>query len=309
MMKRQLPRRKASTISFRLVILLLFLLLGVGLFFWYRKNGKFGVFDRFNLVIEGNPVTVVSVDQKEHTVTAIKMPDDLYISEVVPNYGSYKISSVYKVGELDKRGGQVLAWTISDYLGIPIDGYLITGQNLNAAVKKLFLNPKIVFGRASNINFFDRTRIVFAVEQARFDKTYEVDLKKLAAPLVLADGTTALVIEKEKLDDLLAGYFIEPSVRDEDKRVAVINSTAVTGLGNRTARVLTNIGVTVVDVGSKSEDLSRCEVRTAKKYLTLWTTRRIAQVFSCEIVTTGDEERAQVTIVLGQDFAAKFEKL
>lgn len=292
------------------ILQILFMIFFIGLgaviyFFW--QNGKYGKFDRFNVVVQGAPVTVVSLDSKEHTLTVVRFPDDFYVSEVVPNYGAYKISSVYRVGELDHRGGQVLSWTVSDLLGIPIDGFMATTGKIGA-IKGFFMQPNVIFKSQSDLNLLDRLRFIFALEQIRFDKVTEVDLEKNTSPLVLADGSSAKSMDKDQLDSLFGGYFVEAAIRDEGKRVEVINTTTVVGLGTRLARTLSNIGLSVVNVGSANGEVGQCEVRAVKNDLNLFTVRRLAKDFSCKIAARESEDRADISLILGSDFADKFKK-
>ena len=291
-------RKKRPPLPILQILFLVILICFGALFYYFWQNGKFGKFDRFNLILQGTPVILVSLDPKEHSVTVVRFPDDLYVLEVVPNYGAYKMASVYKVGELDRRGGLVLSWTVSGLLGVPVDGYLVVNRRIGAQIKSFFLSPRILFDSPSDLNFFDRVRFVLALEQVRFDKINEVDLGKMATALVLADGSAVLGVDKEQLDSLFAGYFGETGLREEGKRVEVLNSTPVVGLGNRAARVLTNIGLSVINVGSISDTLSQCEVRTNNiKSLTV---RRMANIFSCKIITRAVEDRADVTLVLSK---------
>src|SRR5574340_625680 len=108
-------RRHLPVFSF-LPIIFLGAVLAVG--FWFWQSGKFGKFDRFNLVLATRPVTFISLDNRQGLATVITFPDDLFVSEVVPKLGGYKMAQVYKVGELDKRGGQVLSWTVEELLGV-----------------------------------------------------------------------------------------------------------------------------------------------------------------------------------------------
>lgn len=280
--------RKTRLPIWELLIIFFVLLAGIYLFFLWRGS-KFSRFDRFNLVLAASPVMLVSLDRKQGVATVVSFPDDLYVTEVVPNYGGYKISQVFKVGELDKRGGQVLSWTIFELLGAPVDGFIVQDSP----------DPKNLLTGKTDVSLLDRARFALAFLQVRSDRVKNADLGKLAGPLLLADGSTAVSIDKDQLDSVLAGDFAESRIRDEGLRVEVVNSTATAGLGSKVARVLTNLGATVVNVGSSGESLSNCEIRTSGKNAGKLTVTRIAQVYSCKIVTGSYESRADVTLVLG----------
>ncbi len=306
-MRRRLPRfYDRSSPNFLVLLLLVVLLaLGVAAFFLFQ-GGKYGKAERFNLVLAAHPVTLVSLDEKLGKAVVVSFPDDLYVPEVVPSYGGYKISAVYKVGELDKRGGQVLSWTVSELLGVPIDGFLAEEGSVGSDIKFFFLNPKLFWGDKTDMNVLDWLRFVYGLSQVRFDKIDKVDLGKYAEPLLLADGTTVASIDKNQLDSTLSGEFLESGIRDENLRVEVVNSTPVAALGARVARLLTNIGMSVINVGSVQEETSGCRIETETKYTGFLTVKRIAQIYSCQVARRSGESRAEVTVVLGRDYAERF---
>lgn len=297
-MRRGLPR-SAPVNPLGLLFLILALIVGLA-GFWLWQTGKFGKFERFNLVIATEPVTLVSLDKSSGSATVVSLPSDLQIFEVVPNYGAYPISAVYKLGQLDNRGGQVLSWTVGELLGVPVDGYLVKSGSK--------LGPDLVWASASNLNFLDRVRFAFEFWRVRFDKTNKVDLGKMAEPLVLADGATGRAVEKTALDSFLAGDFVEANLRNEGLRVEVVNSTPTSGLGQRAARVLTNIGVEVISVGSSTDFLPNCEVWVRKKDQGTQTVKRLTNIFSCKVVVKEELDRADVSLVLGRDFSDRYQK-
>lgn len=277
---------------FPLIFLLVFAFVGIKGFLVYKES-KFTKFDRFNVVLAYPPLTLVSVDSTGKSITEISFPKDLYISELAFGYGGYKSTSIYSVGELDKRGGETVMSTLSDYLGIPVDGYIYASQ----------LNPKDILTGKSNLNVFDQIRLVLASFQTRSDKIKTIDLAKYAEPLVLSDGSTALSADKEILDERLRDNFIESRIRQENLRLEIFNSTKIVGLANRAGRVLTNIGVNVVSVNSSEILEETCRIKAKAKIQNSITVHRIADVFSCKIELLTEEGRAEIEMIIGKNYA------
>lgn len=275
-----------------------------GFLIWQKS--QFGKFGRFSVVVASPSVKVISLNLADKSATVVSFPDDFYVPEVVPGYGAYKVSSVYRVGELDRRGGQVLSWTISELLGVPIDKYLYRQDFLGADIKKSFLSPAVFFKAATDMTPWDLGRFILALEQTRFDKIKIVDLAQIAGPLVLADGSVAQGTDKDALDNVLSGLFAEEALRREGLRVEVVNSTKVAGLGARAARILTSTGMAVINVGTTAELLPSCVVAASQKNINSVTVRRAAAIFSCSTVTKTEGERADVTVSLGQDYSQRF---
>lgn len=283
----------------RLVLpLVLVILLGLG--FWRLgpefKNSSFGRFDRFNVVIAGPTVFLVSLNLSGKAAAVVKFPSDLYLTEVVHGYGQYPVSSVYAAGNLDKRGGETLAGTIQEYLGVPVEGYFYSSQEVSD-IKKFFLSKS-----KTDLSFFDRLRIILFLTPLRADKIKLIDLAKITSPLILADGSKALGLEKNELDSNLAGIFLESKLQGENLRTEVINTTGVTGLGNRATRLLTNIGLSVVNVESNNLPIAGCQIHASPKTLNSLTVARIAKIYSCSISKKSVPGRTDITVMLGQNY-------
>ncbi len=290
------------------IIFIIFLAVVGFVGFQLYKDSRFGKFDRLNVALATNPLALLSVNIAEHSAVVVRLPDDLYIAELAFGYGPYKAATIYSVGQLDKRGGETVGSTLSDYLGIPVDGYIHTPGQLPKDIKGFFLNPQNLFNIQSNLNLYDRLRLAMAVLQMRFDKINTVDLSKLSGELVLADGSKALSLDKEILDNSLGSLFVEKRLLSENYRVEVINSTHVVGLGNRAGRILANIGSNVVNVGTISLPLPNCQIQATSKAKSSITVVRIAQIFSCQVLDNSSEGRADVVVTIGEDYAKKLGK-
>ncbi|MCL4397458.1 LCP family protein [Patescibacteria group bacterium] len=307
MRRRSAHRRKGGNFYGGLILLLI--LGGLALGVWKALpllpsllKGTHTHYDRINIVLGGRQTVLVSYNQIGKSAVVVKLPGDLYLTEVIHGYGQYKVSSVYPAGELDHRGGETLAGTVQEYLGVPVDGYYYTNRTLGD-LKTFFLSPEFLFEAKSNISLLDRLELAIDLAGVRFDKIQSVDLEKVASPLVLADGSTAISLEKEEVDSALSGMFSESRLQDENLRVEVINTTEATGLGSRAQRLLSNIGLTVVNVDSREPALPTCQIQADSTAFSSLTVSRIAAIYGCKIEKKDDGSRAAVTVMLGQNYA------
>ena len=306
-------RRRASGGSFfATAVQLIFLcLVAAGAFLAFRivSAGKFDRFDRFNVVVSVSPVVFLSADITEKSVTVVKFPDDLYMTNVYFGYGPYRISSVYRVGQLDRRGGETLAGTVREYLGVPVDGYSADGNFDGSKIESLALSPKFLLGGQTNVGLVDRFRLAAFLLSVRQDKITIFDLGKWSVPLVLADGSTARTLDRSDVDNFLSGDFAEERIRKENLRVEVLNSTGIPGLANQAARVLENAGITVISVGDTNLLVSGCQMRVGKGNVGSVTVKRIADVFSCQVSGEQSNTRADLSVIVGTDYAKSLGKL
>lgn len=301
--------RKRNLPILKLLLFFLFLLAGLFIFFLWQTSA-FGKFDRFNIVVAGSTVQFLSYDRKNKSATVVLFPNDFYISEVLPHYGSYKIPVVYHVGDLDHRGGEVLSWTMAELLGVPVDGFVYRdGKTINSDIKKNFSDPRILWTSKTDLGTIDMIRLALNILSTRFDKIKVIDLANYSQPLVLADTSMATSIDKESLDRVLSGLFNEDSISGERLRVEVVNSSSIVGLGSRAARVLTNLGMTVVNVASQIEPLPICQISTDRLRSHSQTVKRAAGIYSCRVnIKDVSTDRADVSIGLGIDYANRFLK-
>ena len=292
-----------------LVSFFLVLLVGVGLIKLFPSvlPGKFLQNDRFSVAVSGPKNFVVSLSTTGKDAVLVFFPNNLNIPAVAHGYGQYPISKIYQVGELDFRGGEVYSDSVSQYLGIPIDGYVHSQRNF-VSLKQYFFSPDFIFQKNSNLRFWDRLRFAQTIGGLRFDKINQVDLAKFADKIVLTDGSMAVSADPESLDNTLTNLFHENSISRERLRVSILNATDVAGLGEKAARILGNIGVTVVDVGSEDSFRKKCLVQTSEKLKVSLTAKRITDIFHCDFAKLEIGGKSDLTVIVGWNFADKLVK-
>lgn len=300
------PALKSTPLnSLRMLLLLIILLLTAGIF-WQAaldiKSSNFAKSDRYNVLLDAKPITLLSLNLPEKTAVAVTFPDDLYVP-VAYGYGSYKMSSVYSVGMLDKRGQETLVATVENYLGVPLDGYFRVNREIRGSPKNFFLSPAILSAQSS-VSLFDKIRLFIALFQLQSSRLQTIDLNKFAQPLVLADGTTAEAIDADQLDQKLSALFFENNIREEGKRVEVINTTNRQGVGNKLARMLTQIGSSVISLSTQDLNLASCQVQAEKDAINSIIVRKMQKIFSCQIVERG-AGKASVRLLLGEKEARR----
>lgn len=303
--------KKSSGLGiFGLLIPFVFLILAVvGLFKFLPGvfSGNFARSDRFTLAVNGPKNFVVSISTKGKEAVVIVLPENLIIPNVAHGYGKYPVSKIYQVGELDHRGGEVYLDTLSDFLGIPIDGYVHTSTKFSS-LKQYFFNLNFIFNTTSSLGFWDKIKFAQTAGSLRFDKINTVDLGKISEKINLADGQSARSLDVEIVDVKLGGVFSEESIANEELRVSVFNATEVSGLGEKAARVLGNIGVDVVNVDTGDLQRRKCVIRTAEKLVSSLTVLRIAAIFACNVEKSQDVGRSDLVVEVGQDFADRLLK-
>ncbi|KKU91873.1 MAG: hypothetical protein UY21_C0009G0064 [Microgenomates group bacterium GW2011_GWA1_48_10] len=258
-----------------------------------------------NVVVDdGQSVAVVSVLSSGKEATVVLIPGDFEAQNVAFGYGRYRFSKLYAVGQIDGRGGETLRRTSEKYLGVALGGFFKTTRKFNFDnPKAFFTDPGFVFQDRSNLNIVDRVIFAKTFGGVRFDRLDRVDLGQFGEALVLSDGSTTQFVEEAKIDSLLSGLFVEPEVAAENGRITVQNSTEMTGMGGEAARILTSTGLSVVEVTTAGPAVGRCQLAFQDKWRGSFTVRRVREIFKCEEVKYNFNERSDIVVIVGTDFA------
>lgn len=284
--------------------------------FFPRPTTPYG---RETYVLVSDPMIVASWSEADRTLTLITLPSDV-AAEGTHGYGTYSLAAFWRLGEIDKKDGTVLSESMSEALGIPVDGYIgpkigefTYGDNSLAAVKSIFSLKHVVGfigGRyRTNIPFKKFIDLAWRLNFSRPDRVNNYDfihnMSAVAQDSVLPDGSIVRILDPQRLDAQLNTVFEDESVRRESVTVAVYNTTNMPSLGNRVGRLLTNVGVSVVTVGNDTPEADTCTVAGSDQALKSKSANVIVAVLGCKRVV-GDTSRADLIIRIGKTYAKRF---
>lgn len=325
--KERKKRRTRGVIRKVLLIIFLILLGGIG---WkiYTSISK-SLWDgenQFNIVINSRPVSMVSFNPAEKSLNVLLIPDGTFI-ETIHGYGPYRAESIYRLGELNKKGGELLSGSLQEYLGIPVDAYASMGNGEwprpearpegrieNGKIKEWILTKvfSLLKGGKTNLTKWDVIRLWWSLRNIRQDKVNLVDLGQTSAnqEVNLLDGTKANKIDTERLELIMSQFFVNKKLKQEDLTVAVLNGTNHADLANKVATLIKNIGGQVMTIGDtengQGESLRQCQIKSEKKYKNSYTVRKLSHVFNCQ--WEGEpmaEQRANLVLIVGKSYWEK----
>lgn len=275
-----------------------------------------------NLVVNNKQdLALLSLNLQENKITILNIPTDTYL-QVPQKHGSWMVSSVYNLGQTSSEpiGNRLLVYSLSNFLGLPIDGYLQSKTEEPLIVREMVeglrqnpLNVLSYYSRTrSNLNKSEMIRFLWGISRVRFDKVKEVNLQKYLILTSLADGTKVLTADNVKLD-ALALNFVEEPIKSERMEIAVVNATDIPGLALKASRLIENIGGDVI-ITTTSASKSKHSFIVGKESKTF---DRLSQVFNsaclnnpkCDKIDINGlqlQNRADVMVVLGEDFNNRF---
>ena len=278
----------------------------VGLFvavFLFRKQSSVG---RTTVVLAGDPVVVWSKDRSTKRVIRITIPNDTAI-EGVHGYGMYALESLWSLGAIDRKDGEVLGRSLEEALGVPIGWFI--GRKGEGAVA---LDPWVVLhylrgAYRTNIPLSILIGLVIDRIGVRPDEITDIAITPDTGltTQTIADGSTRQVLDLPRVDILLGGLFEDERIRKEGLSVAIYNTTDMPTLGSRVARTLGHLGIFVVRVGNAAPRVDDCTITGTKRFLTTITAAVIREVFGCK-PGEGDTDVADLEVRVGRAYQARF---
>lgn len=273
---------------------------------------------RTSMVVAGNPVHVVSFDSQRNHAVIIDIPEDTVIS-ATRGYGAYRVGALIGLDRIDKHHGTLLTESVADAVGVPLEAYVNAtdfgiGPGTIDTLRSLFSwsrLPQVLFGSVEHsLPLSTWVSLVISVQSLKPNQVQSVDIRQAIIDRSEADGSITHMLDQSRLDYLLDNVMVDTGIREESRTVAVINTTAASGIGQKAARELTRIGIQVVSVGNEENPLADCTVAGASGVLSSKTARFILSYFHCKSVVNdkeADQQVADLILRLGTTYAARFE--
>ncbi len=289
----------------------LLLLIFVFSFYQIRKsplspwNGR----SRLSLALTAEPSVVASLEPGKNLII-LQLPENLYF-DLPHGFGQYPLGSVYELGELEGRGGELLREAMENYLGIPVEGWAKISNNHQCEMPNCLL--LLLQGRGeTNLNKLDLLRLWWEMKKLRADKVKVINLQEtnILTEKSLHDGSLILETEFFRLDELVKKYFPDSQIKKEGIRIGVLNATDHLGLANKISRLVRNTGGEMISVGNAETKESISKIQCLDKNIKeSYTVRQWEKILGgeAEIGEMG-ESRADVLILVGEYYWEKLTK-
>ncbi len=277
----------------------------------YVWNGEFNI----NIVMKSKGISLLSYDPKSEKATIVDIPAITYL-EIANGFGKWQLGSIYGLGETQKNigGYYLLKNTLSNFFGLPIDGYLdFSGtysqmENINLVSefrKNFFSTITFLPFIKTDLTPFELVRLKMGLSAVRFDKIKQIDLQSSNSLVQdkLLDGSDILTPDPIKIDAAISDL-ADPTIQSERLTIAIFNSTDHPQLAQRAARLITNMGGDVIITANSDNKISKSYI-SGKESKTL---TRLKQIFEPggDIILKSNEDlvlsRAQINLFLGDDY-------
>lgn len=189
-------------------------------------------------------------------------------------------------------------------LGVPIDAFVALREDvslqkgsINAFLPTLL--QKITFRRdnvKTNMTFIDAARLWMFVRKI---PTHGILEKTYIFPSNSIDN-----LDVGELDSLISSLFADHTITEEKRSIQIINASGISGLGNRMARIVTNIGGNVIAVTTGDSVLPVSEIvySEAESY----TLEKLQQLLRKKGVNTYKQAISDIVVIVGKDKSSLF---
>ncbi len=304
------------------ILLVVIALLGYYLLFPGIWDGK----ERITLAVhftssetQQGKVLVITHLPEDQILTVVSFPDEMTI-KTIGGFGTWRVGSIFPLGELEDNGGVLLQGSLADYLGAEIEGWLYTTDDIPQDKKtfQVFFDRLLtnVFTRKirTNLPLVDVIQLWRSLHlvPSNLVAMYDLESQGILQQVFQPDGSTLFISDAELMDNFSKDFFSEPRIVEEGMSMVILNSTDHLGLGVQAARLVHNVGGDVIAVRDFSDQLEKTRMvvsnDTAMNTLTV---KKLLNLFDIEIAEVGDtaEYRADVVLILGEDYWTSLEEL
>lgn len=216
-------------------------------------------------------------DTRHRLSVAIIRVDGTHVLSISPSEGTMFRLDVKGLTDEDK---------LKD-LSVPIDAYIKVSPDYkieDTAPKSEFSKLLFKLGKIkTDLSFIDLVRLTIYSGSINSDK---IDERKVNT------GDIA------KIDDISSAFFKDPKISSEKVNIQITNTTEVTGLGNKLAKYIANLGGTVILVNSSSKatEISKIIYRQESD-----TVKRLSKILGIPFEKGRGSDLADVIIVIGED--------
>lgn len=274
---------------------------------------------RNSIVLVGSPTVIVSWEVKRSQYVIITVPSDAQI-EALHGYGSYSVESLWKLDTLEKRHGALFLPSLVENFAVPIEWYSIHHESVgetHEAIVQFVLSelsfPSLVqsvFSHSSSLSPVDLIRVWRATRAIDASTTQVLDFRStpIGATVTRPDGSSAIQFDPQQYDGIVGDLLENVPIRQESIRLAINNTTAMSGIGSRVARVIEHLGGYVVSVGNDESPYDGvCELKGSKERLLSLTSMVIQSLYGCRAVETTESMRGDLMLRLGTLFEKRYQ--
>ena len=268
----------------------------------------------FISILTTSPPSVFIFQKDPKRLVLFKLDDNAYLT--TGGRGTLqKTSDIFL-----KEGGEKIAKILSLNLGVDAEKYVLFKEKVPAekdSVRNLFKNfasivapLKIVAGEYNkqientNITRIDLLKLWWQLKGISVEKLELVELSPYKEEIITADNKKVLGVEEESIR-LRIGQYLENRYLDQEQvNVEIVNSSKIPGALQLAADFASSAGFSVIQAEQSSQISEKTQIIAKDK--NSYNVSYLASIFDCDIVSESNGQGADITVVIGRDFASNY---
>lgn len=278
------------------------LIIAVAVIFFLR-SGSWDGKSKLSVVINNrDKVVIATFDPVNDQIANITIPAETQVV-VSRQMGTWKLGSIWQLGDNEDLGGQLLAETVTNYFTMPVYSWAdapalgFTGNSFSENLKALITPYK------SNLGLSDRVRLALFAASVKNPDIETIDLSETSAlsRSQLKEGSVGYIFSGNLPSKLLL-VFSDHELASENLRVSIVDETGGSSAAQNAGEVVQVLGAKVTAIDYKDEAELDCVIR-GKKSLSLI---KISKIFGCSADSNLPEGNFDLQLILGKAFADRF---
>lgn len=258
---------------------------------------------KLSLVINnGNEVQISVFDPEIEEITTIVIPGDTEVN-LSRQLGTWKIKSVWQLGENEGVEGELLAETVTRYLKFPTTAWADKDAASFSEGNFASLLKAVIIPYKTNLKIGDRVKIALFSLGIKNTKRVEINLEGggYLKKAILADGKRGY-IKADAIPQYLAAIFTEPEISKQRSKVQILNASGNSVLAEEVGKVIEVLGAKVTSITKENLAETDCQITGKSKAIN----QKLGRLFNCEVLDKMAEGSFDLEIRIGSAFLERY---
>ena len=268
----------------------------------------------FVSILETSPPSIFVFQKDPRRLAVFKLDANAFLV-TARKEGLQKTADIF-----EKESGEKVAKVLSLNLGADIENFVSIDQKVTAekqSVENLLNNfaslvtPfQIISGtygsglQNTNITRIDLLKLWWQLKGVSVEKLELVELSPYKEEIITADNKKILGVEKESIR-LKMNQYLENRYLDQKKaNVEIINGSKVPNALQLAADFASSAGFSVTQAEQSPQISEKTQIVAYDK--NSYNASYLASIFDCDIVSEQNGQGADITVVIGRDFASNY---
>ncbi len=268
-------------------------------------------------VVNSSPGSLLIFQDDPKRLVLARFDDNLYFATGDPQRPTKRMLDIFNLED-----GQRMRNAVSATVKIPVGHYLNVSDKevfpTEVGFFKFFKNmasvatPLSILTRGelpgveqTNLTRSDMIGLWWQAKSLSINDLVFVDISEITTEIVLPGDEKVLGIDSLGVVRKLASFVEDREILAQQSLVSVKNASGVAGAGQLAADLMLPLGVKVVRVEAADTQQEKSQILVAGGES--YTARYLAKILECDIKTQPDVLDAEIIVVVGVDFARRYQ--